>query len=147
MSEQTWLDVFNFQRHAQKRVLEKVYLANGEVVCRAPVCVHLAQFFRGQRVFGIRRKCLPCRSCESHFCILPLSDRAETLPQTPNTGHFSALASVSGGPTPDKPASWTRLACAFIRHRWYLARIFERKTYLASRNGCTIRISLTLLRT
>src|SRR5216683_2566390 len=81
MAEQTRLDVSNFQRLTQERIMEKVYLPNGEIVCGAPICVHPAQFFRRQRVFGIRWNCRPWRCCGSHFYILPLSDWADSLPK------------------------------------------------------------------
>src|SRR6202158_3309153 len=105
MAEQAWLDVFNFQRLTQKWILEKVYLPNGEVVCGASGCVHPAQLFRGQGVVGIVRDCRPWRSRGSHFCILPLPDRADTCRITPTRdilAHFgqrwvkSREASLSG---------------------------------------------------
>ena len=47
VSEQARFDLVDFKGLAQKRVLEKLYLPDGKVVCRAPVRMHRAQFFGG----------------------------------------------------------------------------------------------------
>ena len=47
MSQQARFDVVQFQRLAQHRIPAQINLPHTQIISRAPVGVHLAQFFRG----------------------------------------------------------------------------------------------------
>src|SRR6266852_2306527 len=52
MSKQSWLDVVNLQRLAQKRIGVEINLADGKIVGRAPIGINLAQLFRREGLTG-----------------------------------------------------------------------------------------------
>jgi hypothetical protein len=52
MAEKPRLDVLPLQRLAEKRIVEEVDLADGEIVRRPPVGVHPPKFICGERIGG-----------------------------------------------------------------------------------------------
>jgi hypothetical protein len=50
VAEQPWLDVFGFERAPQKRIVEQVDLADGQVVGGAPVGIEQAELVRRERL-------------------------------------------------------------------------------------------------
>ena len=58
MAQQPRLDIFGRQRLPQQRVVDQIDLADGKVVRRRPVCLHLPELFRIERIaLGRSRFC------------------------------------------------------------------------------------------
>src|SRR5208282_4876059 len=53
MSKQPRLDVLELKRLVQERIRIQIDLPDRQIICRTPIGVHLAQFFRGQRLIGL----------------------------------------------------------------------------------------------
>jgi hypothetical protein len=51
MAQQPGLDVLDFERLFEQRIVHQVYLPDRKVIGRSPVSVHPAEFFGGKGVF------------------------------------------------------------------------------------------------
>ncbi len=54
MTEQTRLDMFDFQRLFEQWIIKQINLPDGQIICRPPVSVDFAFFFICQRCFRFR---------------------------------------------------------------------------------------------
>ena len=72
MAQETRLDVFDVERLAQQGIRIEIDLTDREVVCRAPVRMHFAQFLGRQWISGLVWIRESCRRCGAHSLVLPL---------------------------------------------------------------------------
>lgn len=64
------IDMFELQRLLGQRIGVEINLAYRKIISRAPVGMHLAQFFPGQRLLGFKRFWCGNLGSGSHLCPL-----------------------------------------------------------------------------
>src|SRR5271165_2693617 len=61
--EQSWLNLFRFQRISQQGIFKEIDLADAQIIRSAPVAVHLVEDVRRERTLRSRGCCLPFAVC------------------------------------------------------------------------------------